>query len=169
MTHYEFPLRRLFDWALVLPLAVPTYLAAYSYVEFLGFPGPIQTALRALNGAATLQDYWFLNIRSQWGAVIVLSSVLYPYVYVACRAFFLMQSSSLNIAARTLGSGGMRTFFAVTLPLSRPALVVGITLAMMEVVNDLGRRSISASTRLPPSSIRPGSTAPILVTQRNWP
>jgi len=138
VTHYEFPLRRVFDWALVLPLAVPTYLAAYSYVEFLGFPGPLQTALRAVNGAATLQDYWFPDIRSNWGAVIVLSSVLYPYVYVACRAFFLMQSTSLNIAARTLGAGGMRTFFTVTLPLSRPALVVGVTLAMMEVVNDLG-------------------------------
>ncbi|MGV8853852.1 MAG: ABC transporter permease [Devosia sp.] len=138
VTHYDFPLRRLFDWALVLPLAVPTYLAAYSYVEFLGFPGPIQTALRAVNGAATLQDYWFPDIRSTGGAVIVLSSVLYPYVYVACRGFFLMQSASLNIAARTLGAGGMRTFFTVTLPLSRPALVVGVTLAMMEVVNDLG-------------------------------
>ena len=138
VTHYDFPLRRLFDWALVLPLAVPTYLAAYSYVEFLGFPGPIQSLLRSLNGAKTLQDYWFPEIRSDWGAVIVLSSVLYPYVYVACRAFFLMQSASLNIAARTLGAGGLRTFFAVTLPLSRPALVVGVTLAMMEVVNDLG-------------------------------
>jgi iron(III) transport system permease protein len=138
VTHYEFPLRRLFDWALVLPLAVPTYLAAYSYVEFLGFPGPVQTLLRSINGARTLQDYWFPDIRSDWGAVIVLSSVLYPYVYLACRAFFLMQSASLNIAARTLGAGGMRTFFSVTLPLSRPALVVGVTLAMMEVVNDLG-------------------------------
>jgi iron(III) transport system permease protein len=138
VTHYEFPLRRLFDWALVLPLAVPTYLAAYSYVEFLGFPGPVQTLLRSINGARTLQDYWFPDIRSDWGAVIVLSSVLYPYVYVACRAFFLMQSASLNIAARTLGAGGMRTFFSVTLPLSRPALVVGVTLTMMEVVNDLG-------------------------------
>lgn len=138
VTHYEFPWRRLFDWALVLPLAVPTYLAAYSYVEFLGFPGPIQTLLRSVNGAQTLRDYWFPDIRSDWGAVLVLSSVLYPYVYVACRAFFLMQSASLNIAARTLGAGGMRTFLTVTLPLSRPALVVGVTLAMMEVVNDLG-------------------------------
>lgn len=138
VTHYEFPLRRLFDWALVLPLAVPTYLAAYSYVEFLDFTGPIQTALRAVNGAETLREYWFPDIKSHWGATLVLSSVLYPYVYVACRAFFLMQSTSLTIAARTLGAGGLRTFFAVTLPLSRPALVVGVTLAMMEVVNDLG-------------------------------
>jgi iron(III) transport system permease protein len=138
VTHYDFPMRRVFDWALVVPLAVPTYLAAYCYVEFLGFTGPVQTVLRQVNGASTLQDYWFPDIRSDWGAVLVLSSVLYPYVYVACRAFFLMQSTSLNIAARTLGAGGMRTFFAVTLPLSRPALVVGVTLAMMEVVNDLG-------------------------------
>lgn len=138
VTHYDFPLRRLFDWALVLPLAVPTYLAAYAYVEVLDFTGPLQTALRAVNGATTLREYWFPDIRSQWGAALVLSSVLYPYVYVACRAFFLMQSASLNIAARTLGAGGVRTFLAVTLPLSRPAVVVGVTLAMMEVVNDLG-------------------------------
>jgi len=138
VTHYDFPLRRVFDWALVLPLAIPTYLAAYSYVEFLDFTGPIQGFVRSLNGATTLKDYWFPNIRSFWGAVLVFSAVLYPYVYVACRAFFLMQSASLNIAARTLGAGGMRTFFAVTAPLSRPALVVGVTLAMMEVVNDLG-------------------------------
>lgn len=138
VTHHDFPLRRLFDWALVLPLAVPTYLAAYSYVEFLGFPGPVQSLLRTFNGAQTLQDYWFPDIRSDWGAILVLSSVLYPYVYVACRAFFLMQSASLNIAARTLGAGEVRTFFTVILPLSRPALVVGVTLAMMEVVNDLG-------------------------------
>jgi iron(III) transport system permease protein len=138
VTHCEFPLRRVFDWALVVPLAVPTYLAAYSYVEFLDFTGPLQSALRMVNGAALRTEYWFPDIRSDWGAVLVLSSVLYPYVYVACRAFFLMQSASLNIAARTLGAGGVRTFFTVTLPLSRPALVVGVTLAMMEVVNDLG-------------------------------
>ena len=138
VTHYEFPLRRVLDWALVLPLAVPTYLAAYAYVEVFDFTGPLQSALRAVNGATMLRDYWFPDIKSQWGAALVLSSVLYPYVYVACRAFFLMQSASLNIAARTLGAGGVRTFFTVTLPTSRPALVVGVTLAMMEVVNDLG-------------------------------
>ena len=138
VTHYDFPLRRLFDWALVLPLAVPTYLAAYSYVEFLDFTGPIQSFIREVTGATTIRDYWFPNIKSHWGAVLVLSAVLYPYVYVACRAFFLMQSTSLSIAARTLGANGARTFFAVVLPIARPALVVGMTLAMMEVVNDLG-------------------------------
>ena len=138
VTHYDFPLRRFFDWALVLPLAVPTYLAAYAYVEFLDFTGPIQTLIREITGATTVRDYWFPNIKSNWGAVLVLSAVLYPYTYVACRAFFLMQSTSLSIAARTLGANGARTFFSVVLPISRPALVVGMTLAMMEVVNDLG-------------------------------
>jgi iron(III) transport system permease protein len=138
VTHFEFPGRRLFEWALILPLAVPTYLAAYSYVEFLGFTGPMQQLVRSLTGATTLRDYWFPDIRSNTGAAIVLSLVLYPYVYAACRAFFLMQSASIDIAARTLGASGWRAFFAITLPLSRPAIVVGVTLAMMEVVNDLG-------------------------------
>jgi iron(III) transport system permease protein len=138
VTHYHFPGRRIFEWALILPLAVPTYLAAYSYVEFMGFTGPLQQAVRALTGAQTLRDYWFPDVRSDTGAALVLSMVLYPYVYVACRAFFLMQSGSISGAARTLGASGWRAFFAVTLPLSRPAIVVGVTLAMMEVVNDLG-------------------------------
>lgn len=138
VTHYEFRLRRVLEWALVLPLAVPTYLAAYAYVEFLDFTGPLQSGLRQLTGATTIRDYWFPDIKSHWGAVLVLSAVLYPYVYVACRAFFLMQSTALGIAARTLGASGLRTFFTVILPVARPALVVGVTLAMMEVVNDLG-------------------------------
>lgn len=138
VTHFEFPGRRLFEWALILPLAVPTYLAAYSYVEFLGFTGPLQQGVRALTGATTLRDYWFPDVRSNTGAAFVLSMVLYPYVYSACRAFFLMQSGSIGIAARTLGASGWRTFFSITLPLSRPAIVVGVTLAMMEVINDLG-------------------------------
>ncbi len=137
-THFDFPGRRLFDWALILPLAVPTYLAAYSYVEFLDFTGPVQQALRALNGAQTIRDYWFPQIKSPTGAALVLSLVLYPYVYVACRTFFLMQSGSVGAASRTLGASGPRTFFTIILPLSRPALVTGITLAMMEVLNDLG-------------------------------
>jgi iron(III) transport system permease protein len=138
VTHFEFPGRRILEWALVLPLAVPTYLAAYAWVEVLGFTGPVQGLVRGLTGAATLRDYWFPDIRSGLGAAIVLSSVLYPYVFVACRAFFLMQSGSVGAAARTLGASGFRAFFSVTLPLSRPALVVGVTLAMLEVVNDLG-------------------------------
>jgi len=138
VTHFEFPGRRIFEWALILPLAVPTYLAAYTWVEFLDFTGPIQQAVRFVFGGTTIRDYWFPQIKSPGGAVFVLSMVLYPYVYASCRAFFVMQSGSIPAAARTLGAGGFRAFFAITLPLSRPALVVGMTLAMMEVVNDLG-------------------------------
>lgn len=138
VTHFDFPGRRVLEWALILPLAVPTYLAAYCYVEFLDFTGPVQQLVRFVTGATTLQDYWFPTIKSPSGAAFVLSMVLYPYVYAACRTFFLMQSASIDSAARTLGASGWRTFFTVTLPLSRPAIVVGVTLAMMEVVNDLG-------------------------------
>jgi iron(III) transport system permease protein len=138
VAHYDFPLRRVFDWALILPLAVPTYLAAYCFTEFLDFTGPAQQLVRAITSTQTIKDYWFPEIRSNGGAALVMSLVLYPYVYLSCRAFFLMQSGSVASAARALGANGWRTFFAVVLPLSRPALIVGVTLAMMEVVNDLG-------------------------------
>jgi iron(III) transport system permease protein len=138
VAHYDFPLRPVFDWALILPLAVPTYLAAYCFTEFLDFTGPAQQLVRAITGAQTIKDYWFPEIRSNGGAALVMSLVLYPYVYLSCRAFFLMQSGSVASAARALGANGFRTFFAIVLPLSRPALIVGVTLAMMEVVNDLG-------------------------------
>lgn len=138
VTHHEFPGRAWFEWLLMLPLAIPTYLAAYCFTELLDFTGPVQGIVRALTGAVTAKDYWFPQIRSFPGAVIVLSLVLYPYAYAACRAFFLMQSGTTQAAARTLGATGWRAFFTITLPISRPALVVGATLAMMEVVNDLG-------------------------------
>jgi iron(III) transport system permease protein len=138
VTHFEFPGRAWLDWALVLPLAVPTYLSAYTWVEFADFSGPLQTALRAMTGAGTVRDYWFPQIRSTGGAAFVMSLVLYPYGYLTCRAFFLMQSRSLDAAARTLGAGSGRGFFAITLPLARPAIVVGVTLSLMEVINDLG-------------------------------
>jgi iron(III) transport system permease protein len=138
VTHYEFPGRRIFDWALMLPLAIPTYLAAYCFTELFDFTGPLQGLVRQVTGAMVSQDYWFPQIRSFPGAVIVLSLVLYPYVYAACRALFLMESGTAYAAARTMGASGRRAFLEVSLPLSRPALVVGMTLAMMEVVNDLG-------------------------------
>lgn len=138
VTHHEFPGRAWFEWLLMLPLAVPTYLAAYCFTELLDFTGPVQGVVRAITGAQTARDYWFPQIRSFPGAVMVLSLVLYPYAYAACRAFFLMQTGTAHAAARTLGASGWRTFVTVTLPISRPALVVGASLAMMEVVNDLG-------------------------------
>ncbi len=122
----------------MLPLAIPTYISAYAWVEFIGFTGPVQEALRAVTGAQTLQDYWFPSLAGVPGAAFVMSLVLYPYVYMTCRAFFLMQSGNVESAARTLGASPRRAFFRIVLPLSRPALIVGTTLAMMEVVNDLG-------------------------------
>lgn len=137
-SHFSFFGRRAFDWLLVLPLAVPTYLSAYTWVEFLEFTGPIQTLIRTLTGASTVRDYWFPPIRTTSGAAFVMILVLFPYVYLSCRAFFLMQSGAMDSAARTLGASAWRSFFAITLPLSRPAIVVGVTLALMEVANDLG-------------------------------
>ncbi len=135
---FEFPGRRLFSWALVLPLAVPTYIAAYAFVEFLHFAGPVQTAIRALFGYSSSRDYWFPEIRSLPGAVLILSSVLYPYVYLTVRMVFLMQGRKAADVARTLGASQATIFLRILLPLARPAIAVGVTLALMEAVNDIG-------------------------------
>lgn len=138
VSHFEFPGRRIFDWALILPLAIPTYLSAYAWVEFFDFAGPVQTAVRQMGAFTSIKDYWFPNIRTTGGAAFVMSLVLYPYVYLSCRAFFMTQSGAMNAAARTLGAGPFRTFSTIILPLSRPAIAVGVSLALMEVINDLG-------------------------------
>jgi iron(III) transport system permease protein len=136
--YYEFPGRRILAWALVLPLAVPTYLAAYAYGEFFTFTGPAQTLLRTLFGFHSARDYWFPDVRSLWGAVMVLSFVLYPYVYLTTRAAFLMQGRNATDVARTLGASPVRAFFQVLLPMARPAIIIGVTLALMETLNDVG-------------------------------
>ncbi|WP_157020303.1 ABC transporter permease [Mesorhizobium xinjiangense] len=135
---YDFPLRRLLAWALVLPLAVPPYLAAYAFVEFFDFTGPPQTALRALFGFETGRDYWFPDIRSTGGAAIVLSSVLYPYVYLTARVVFLMQGRNIADVARTLGARPLKVFLRILLPVARPAIVAGVSLVLMETINDIG-------------------------------
>jgi iron(III) transport system permease protein len=137
-TMYRFPGRGLLDRLLVLPLAVPTYIAAYCYVELLDYAGPIQSSLRALFGWRSARDYWFPEVRSLWGAVLVLSMVLYPYVYLAARAIFVQQSVCMLEVARTLGRTAAGTFWAVALPLARPALAAGVALVLMECLNDLG-------------------------------
>ncbi len=134
----DFPMRRTFSWALVLPFAVPTYLAAYSYGEFLDFTGPVQSTIRALFGFQSGRDYWFPEVRSLAGAILVLSFVLYPYIYLTTRAVFLMQGKSAQDVARTLGAGPLSVFLRVQLPMARPALVIGVTLALMETLNDIG-------------------------------
>src|SRR4029079_2121515 len=137
-TVYRFPGRGLLDRLLVLPLAMPTYITAYAYVELLDFSGPVQRALRALFGWLTVKDYWFPEIRTLPGAILVLSAVLYPYVYLSARASFVQQSVCVLEVARTLGRTAAQTFWAVALPLARPALAAGAALALMECLNDLG-------------------------------
>lgn len=135
---FDFPFRRILAWALVLPLAIPTYLAAYAFGEFFHFTGPVQTTIRALFGFQSARDYWFPEIRSTLGAAIVMSAVLYPYVYLTCRVVFIMQGRNLAEAARTLGATPMRVFFRVLLPVARPAIAAGVALALMETLNDIG-------------------------------
>ena len=135
---YDFPMRRVFAWALVLPLAVPPYLAAYAYGEFFHFVGPVQSAIRAIFGFESPSDYWFPDVRSTMGAAIVLSSVTFPYVYLTARVVFLMQGRNIADVARTLGAAPGRVFRRVLLPVARPAIVAGVALVLMETVNDFG-------------------------------
>jgi iron(III) transport system permease protein len=133
----EFPGRGLFEAALVLPLAAPAYVLGYAYADFLSAYGPVQGALRsALN--VEVGGYWFPDVRSLWGAALMLVLVLYPYVYLLARARFLSESATALEAARTLGRGAWRSFFSVSLPLARPALVAGAALALMEAFADYG-------------------------------
>lgn len=138
VTACRFPGRGFFDWALLLPLAVPTYIVAFAYLDVLHPIGPIQTALRAMLGITDVRGLHFPDVRSLPGCILLLSFVLYPYVYLPARALFLMQSASALEAARTLGASGAGTFFRVALPLARPAIVIGATLAMLEALNDIG-------------------------------
>jgi len=135
---YDFPLRRSFAWALVLPFAVPPYLAAYAFGEFFLFTGPIQTFWRGLFGFQTARDYWFPDLRSTGGAAFVLTCVLYPYVYLTTRVVFLMQGRNIADVARTLGARPSRVFFRVLLPVTRPAIMAGLALVLMETLNDIG-------------------------------
>ncbi len=133
----QFPGRGVLEWALLLPLALPAYAAAYSYAGLLDYAGPVQSALRAWFGW-TRQDYWFPDILSLGGVIAVMSLVLYPYVYLLARAAFLGQSVCVLEVSRTLGRGPWRNFLEVALPLARPALVGGVALALMEALSDFG-------------------------------
>ena len=134
----EFPGRRLLSGLLVLPLAIPAYLGAYAFAEFFSFTGPVQTAYRALFGFQTSRDYWFPEVRTTGGAMLVLSSVLYPYIYLSARSMFLMQGRAAADVARTLGAGPLKVFAKIQIPMARPAIMVGLTLVAMETLNDIG-------------------------------
>lgn len=138
VTMCAFPGRRIFEWALVLPLAVPAYVIAYVYTDVLEFAGPVQGLLRDMFGWHNRQDYWFPEIRSLGGAITMMTLVLYPYVYLLARAAFLEQSVCVLDVSRTLGKTPWQCFRLVALPLARPAVVAGVSLVMMETLNDFG-------------------------------
>ncbi|MDJ1008666.1 MAG: iron ABC transporter permease [Paracoccaceae bacterium] len=137
VTMTEFPGRRLLEIALVIPLAFPAYVLAYAYTHLLDHPGIVQATLRDLTGWGP-RDYWFPEIRSLGGAAAMLTLVLYPYVYLLARAAFIGQSATTFLAARTLGRSAPQAFFAVALPLARPAVAAGVLLAVMETIADFG-------------------------------
>jgi iron(III) transport system permease protein len=137
VTHFDFPLRRTFDWMLVLPLAMPAYVMAYTYTDLLQFVGPVQTALRELMGW-TRADYRFPEVRSTGGAMWMLSLVLYPYVYMLTRTAFLERGGALLEAARAMGLGPWQRLWRVSLPMARPAIAAGVALALMETLADYG-------------------------------
>ena len=138
VTMYRFPGRSAFQWLLLLPLAIPTYIIAYTFLEMLDYSGIVQTTLRATFGWRDAKAYWFPDIRSLSGAILVMSAVLYPYVYITARASFLAQSVCVLEVSRTLGRSPAETFWQVALPLARPALAAGVALALMETLNDIG-------------------------------
>ncbi|MGH6771177.1 MAG: ABC transporter permease [Xanthobacteraceae bacterium] len=138
VTTFDFPGRRTLIWLLPLPLAIPTYIVAYVYVDLFDAFGPVQSALRAVFGFRTAADYWFPQVRSLGGAILLMGFVLYPYVYLAARTMFQTQGAQFSDAARILGARPWRLAFQITLPLARPAIAVGLALALLETLNDIG-------------------------------
>lgn len=134
----EFPGRRWLDWALILPLAIPTYVVAFVGLGLMSYSGPLLTLWRELFGHTS----WQPDIRSPIGVILVMSAVLYPYVYMLARSAFLQQGRALLDAARTLGVGPVKGFIKVALPMARPAIVAGMALALMEALADFGAVSI---------------------------
>jgi iron(III) transport system permease protein len=143
VTAYRFPGRGLLQWALMMPLAMPAYVMAYAYTDWLQFTGPVQSALRSLTGWQA-REYWFPEIRSLFGAAAMLSFALYPYVYLIARTAFHELPRSAVEAARLAGHGAWAAFFRVAVPLARPAIVAGASLALMETLADFGTVSYFA-------------------------
>lgn len=143
MAALEFPGRRWLEWALVLPLAMPAYVVAYAYTDFLQFSGPLQSALREATGWRA-REYWFPEVRSLPGASVLFVLVLFPYVYLPARAAFVERSPSLHLAARLAGLSAGAAFRRAVLPLARPAIAAGVSLAIMETLADYGTVSYFA-------------------------
>jgi iron(III) transport system permease protein len=138
VTAYDFPGRRWLHWALLLPLAMPAYIVAFAYLDLLHPIGPVQGALRWMLGYDSPRQWRLPDLRSMGGAIFVLGFTLYPYVYMTARAMFMTQPAHLMEAARSLGETRFGAFWRVALPMARPALAVGLSLALLEALNDVG-------------------------------
>lgn len=138
MAMCELPGKRWLQWALILPLAMPSYIVAFVYTDLLDYSGPVQAALRGWFGWQSSADYHFPAIRSLGGAALVLGLVLYPYVYLLARTAFLEQSTNLVQSSRLLGCTPWQSFKRVSLPLARPSIAVGLSLVAMETLADFG-------------------------------
>lgn len=137
VTQYRFFGRDVLQWALLLPFAMPAYIIAYTYTGLLDFGGPVQGYLRTIISPETLNTF-FPEIRTLGGAITMMSLVLYPYVYLLARVSFAGKSQSITEVSKTLGAGPVKRFFKIALPIARPAIIVGLTLALMETLADYG-------------------------------
>lgn len=137
LTMYQVPTGRYLQWLLVLPLAMPAYIIGYIYTDWFDVAGPIQLALRSITGWQ-VQDYSFFEMRSLSGAILVLSLVLFPYIYLLARSAFLSQNTRLLQSASILKASSSQSFFKIALPLARPAIMVGLSLVAMETLADFG-------------------------------
>ena len=138
VTMYRFPGRGIFEWLLILPLAMPAYVIGFVFLALFDYAGPVQSWLRQVFGPGV----WFPDFASYGGVVLVMTLVLYPYVYLLARAAFLEQSETTLEAARALGASRFRAFWKVMVPLARPSIVAGVTLALMEALSDFGTVAI---------------------------
>ena len=135
ISRYSFPGDRYIEWVLLLPATVPSYIIAYTYTDLLEYAGPIQGFLRKTFGWDSANDYWFPEIRSMGGAILVMSAVLFPYIYLMVRTAFRLTPVSLHEAASI---HNRNSYFVVDLPLARPAIIAGLALVLMEVISDFG-------------------------------
>ena len=135
VTRYNFAFKSFFEWALLLPAAVPAYIIAYTYTDIFEYAGPVQGMLRDSFGWENAQDYWFPEIRSMPGAIMVMGSVLYPYVYVMARIAFVLTPASLYEVGIM---SHQNLFWKIGLPLARPAIFAGLALVLMETISDFG-------------------------------
>src|SRR5690554_2408578 len=136
VSRFDFPMRKALEWLLILPLAIPSYIVGYAYAGIFDYGGSLALIMEALN-----LEFVRIDIMNRAGLAFVLSISLFPYVYVSARAFFLNQANNLLEASNMLGVGERKTFFKLMLPLARPAIVAGLVLVLMEVLNDYGAAS----------------------------